>query len=79
MISAITVAMEVTPKGELVREAFVMKHDTLESAQKWEQDLPKQFKNGSYKTLWKLPRIKKADSIHARGNVLKANSYLFKG
>ena len=79
MISAITVAMEVNPKVELIREAFVMKHDTLEAAQKWERDLPKQFKNGSYKTVWKLPRVKKADAIHSRGNVLKANSYLFKG
>ena len=78
MMSAITVVMEVSPKGEVIREAFVMRHATLEAAQKWEQDLPKQFKNGSYKTVWKLPRIKKADKIHARGNGVSANSYLFR-
>jgi hypothetical protein len=76
-MKAITVAMEVCPKGEVIREAFTMVHDTIESAQQWQKDLPKQFKNESYKTQWGKPRIKIADAIKARGNVLKAQSYLF--
>jgi len=76
-MKAITVAMEVTPKGELVREAFTMVHDTLEAAEQWQKDLPKQFKSEAYKTQWGKPRVKIADAIAARGNVLKAQSYLF--
>ena len=76
-MKAITVAMEVTTKGEVVREAFTMVHDTLEAAEQWQKDLPKQFKSDAYKTQWGKPRIKIADSIKGRGNTLKAQSYLF--
>ena len=76
-MKAITVAIEVSPKGEVIREAFTMVHDTLEAAEQWQKDLPKQFKSEAYKTQWGKPRIKVADAIKARGNVLKAQSYLF--
>ena len=76
-MKAITVALEVSPKGEVIREAFTMVHDTLEAAEQWSKDLPKQFKSEAYKTQWAKPRIKVADAIHGRGNVLKAQSYLF--
>ena len=72
----ITVALEVSPKGEVIREAFTMIHDTIESAEKWQKDLPKQFKNESYKS-WGKPRVKIADAIKGRGNLLVAKSYLF--
>ena len=76
-MKAITVAMEVSPKGDVIREAFTMVHDTLEAAEQWQKDLPKQFKSEAYKTQWGKPRIKIADAIKDRGNVLKAQSYLF--
>ena len=76
-MKAITVAMEVSLKGDVIREAFTMVHDTLEAAEQWQKDLPKQFKSEAYKTQWGKPRIKIADAIKDRGNVLKAQSYLF--
>ena len=76
-MKAITVAMEATLKGEILREAFTMVHDSIEHAEQWQKDLPKQFKNESYKTQWGKPRIKIADSIKNRGNILVAKSYLF--
>jgi hypothetical protein len=76
-MKAITVAMEVTSKGDVVREAFTMVHHSLEAAEQWQKDLPKQFKSEAYKTQWAKPRVKIADAIKARGNVLKAQSYLF--
>jgi hypothetical protein len=73
----ITVAMEVTPKGVVIREAFTMVCESNENAEQWQKSLPKQFKNDSYKTAWAKPRVKIADGIKARGNVLMAKSYLF--
>ena len=76
-MKAITVALEATPKGEIVREAFTMVHETLEAAEQWQKDLQKQFKSEAYKTQWGKPRIKIADAIKSRGNVLVAKSFLF--
>jgi hypothetical protein len=76
-MKAITVAMEVSPKGDVIREAFTMVHKTIKAAEKRQKELPKQFDSGKYKTQWETPRVKIADAIRARGNVLKAQSYLF--
>ena len=76
-MKAITVAMEVKPNGDM-KEVFTMVHKDLVTAQKWAKDLPTQFDNLSYKTIWKAPRIKKADAIHKRvGHRFVVNSYLF--
>lgn len=77
-MKAITVAMEVKANGDM-KEVFTMVHKDLVTAQKWAKDLPVQFTNQSYKTIWKTPRVKKANAIHKRGNRFVVNSYLFQG
>ena len=78
-MKAITVAMEVTPTGDVVKEAFTMVHEDIDKASKWCKDLPKQFASGAYKRSWQGPRIAVADAIAIakRGNTLQAQSYLF--
>jgi len=76
-MKAITVAIEASPKGDIIREAFTMVHESIEHAEQWQKDLPKQFKNETYKTSWGKPRIKIADRIKSRGNVLVAKSFLY--
>jgi hypothetical protein len=76
-MKAITVVLEVSPTGEVIREVFTMVHQTMKAAEKRQRDLPKQFCSGKYKTQWEKPRVKLADSVHARGNTINAQSYLF--
>jgi hypothetical protein len=76
-MKAITVAMEVSSKGEVLKEAFTMVHESIESAQKFSKQLPKDFLKGSYKTVWQKPRIAKADAIKSRGNKMEFKTYLF--
>ena len=73
----IIVAMEVSPKGEVIRESFTMVNDTLEENSKRMKSLPKEFKTGAYKTSWSGGRAKKADAVIKRGNVLEFRAYLF--
>jgi len=73
----ITVALEVKPNGEVVREAFTMVHKDLVTAEQWQKDLPRQFKNGTYETAWGAPRRKKAKAILSRGNVMKFQTFIF--
>ena len=77
MIKPIIVAMEVSPKGEVIRESYTMVNDTLEENQKRMKTLPQEFKTGSYKTSWSSVRVKKADAVISRGNKLAFRSYLF--
>jgi len=73
----ITVAMEVNPQGEVIREAFTMVHRSVKSAESYAKSLPKAFSNRTYKTRWEAPRIKIADAVIKRGNNLEFKSYLF--
>lgn len=77
MTKPIIVAMEVSPKGEVLRESYVMVNATLEENAKRMVSLPKEFKNGTYKTNWSSRRVKKADAVIKRGNRLEFRSYLF--
>ena len=77
MSTPIIVAVEVSPKGKVIRESFTMINETLEENQKRIKTLPQEFKTGSYKTSWSGGRIKKADAVIARGNKLAFRSYLF--
>ena len=73
----IVVAMEVSPKGEVLRESFTMVNDTLEENIKRMSSLPKEFKSGTFKTSWSSIRVKKANAVIKRGNRLEFKSYLF--
>ena len=73
----IVVAMEVSPKGEVLRESFTMVNDTLEENIRRMGSLPKEFRTGSYKTSWSSVRVKKADAVIKRGNKLEFKAYLF--
>lgn len=77
MTKPIIVAMEVSPKGEVIRESFVMVNESLEENQKRSKSLPAEFKSGAYKTSWSGGRVKKADAVLKRGNKLMFKSYLF--
>ena len=77
MTKPIIVAMEVSPKGEVIRESFTMVNDTLEENLKRMKSLPAEFKSGSYKTSWSGGRVKKADAVIKRGNKLAFKSFLF--
>ena len=76
-MTPITVAMEVSQEGTVLKEAFTMVHDSLETAKRWETKLNTAFKNGSYKTAWSSKRAKKADTVISRGNRLVFKSFIF--
>jgi hypothetical protein len=76
-MKTITVAMEVSPSGEVIREAFTMVHRSLKSAENYSKSLPKAFSTRTYKTKWETPRVKIADAIVKRGNEMAFKTYLF--
>ena len=73
----ITVVMETSPEGEVIREAFTMVHDQVESTETRRESLIKDFETGAYKTRWATPRVEIADAIANRGNKISTQSYLF--
>ena len=73
----ITVAMEVKPTGEIVREAFTMVHSDNKFTEDRRDSLVQDFESGTYKDKWRTPRVEIGDAIHRRGNKLACQSYLF--
>ena len=73
----IVVAVEVTPKGEAIKECFTMINGTLDENIRRMKTLPAEFKSGSYKTSWSSARVRKADAVIKRGNKLAFKAFLF--